>query len=227
MENSNPLATESFSYSWLVDKNPHSSDKSTEKDQSFDFDVPFTSLSLVHADEIFSDGHIMPIYVDRSSLKTASSVPQSPVSQHQYVSNKKRRFLLGKWRKSSKRILRKCFGLVKPFYQTIGCSRKSNRVDDLQRKVCEVRSWSNSVETSPRRSAVDDCNNYGFKKVKSWSSSSQASPRISPARTSNAWCVDESSIHEAILYCKRSIGMLSDSYILWFSKSSFFFFLKK
>ncbi|KAL8471874.1 hypothetical protein ACS0TY_029198 [Phlomoides rotata] len=178
------LATESFSYSWLVEKKlPHSSYENPN--QSFDFDVSFTSSSLVHADEIFSDGHIMPIYVDRSSLKTANSAPQSPVSfGQQIVGNKKRYFLLEKCR----RILRKYFGFVK-LYQKMGCWRKSNRVDDLERKVCE-----NGLK-------------YGLKKAKSMKgcSTQASSPRVSPARSSNAWCVDESSIHEAILYCKRSI----------------------
>ncbi|KAI3444476.1 hypothetical protein Pfo_001141 [Paulownia fortunei] len=240
MENSQPLATESFSYSWLTDRKPHSSDAlpenlrtifpecSSEKEQNFNFDVPFTAspIAIVHADEIFSDGHIRPVYFDRSkveALKTSTSVPPSPISSYSLgnpiVANKNQYCLLGKWRKSSKIILQKCFGFVKPLCQRIGCSRKSNRVDDLERKVCEVQSWSNSLEASPRPSSaysvvdwsdVKKIGNkvdhyYGLKRVKSWSSSPQTSPRITPSHSSNAWYDVESSIHEAILYCKRSI----------------------
>ncbi|KAK4418579.1 putative membrane-associated kinase regulator 6 [Sesamum alatum] len=243
MENSQPLATESFSYSWLTDRTPHSSDgvlnnlrldfleNCSENESNFNFDVHFTPspTPLVHADEIFSHGHIMPVYVDRSNvvraLKTSTSVPPSPVSSSYYLespflANKNQYCLLGRWRKSSKRIFRKCFGFVKPLCRSIGRSRsrKCSRVDDLERKVCEIRSWSNSLEASPRPSSaysvVDwsdvkrigdnvDLSN-GLKKAKSWRSSPRASPRISPSRSSSA-CDAESSIHEAILYCKRSI----------------------
>ncbi|PIN00656.1 hypothetical protein CDL12_26842 [Handroanthus impetiginosus] len=214
MENSHSLATESFSYSWLTDKKQHYSDQnSSEKEQNFHFDVPFTAspIALVHADEIFSDGHIMPIYVNRSkaeTLKTSTySVPQSPIYssyslESPFVAKKK----VGKWRKSSKRILKKCFGFVKPLSQTIGFSRKSTRVDDLERKVFEVKTWSNSLEASPRTSLeVKKKVDYGLKKVKSWSSSPRASPVKSPSCSSNSRGDLESSIHEAILYCKRSI----------------------
>ncbi|KAL0426064.1 UNVERIFIED_CONTAM: putative membrane-associated kinase regulator 6 [Sesamum radiatum] len=242
MENSQPLATESFSYSWLSDRTPHSSDgvlnnlrlefleNCCENDPNFNFDVHFTPspTPLVHADEIFSDGHIMPLYVDRSNvvraLRTSTSVPPSPVSscylESPFLANKNQYCLLGRWRKSSKRIFRKCFGFVKPLCQSIGRPRKSSRVDDLERKVCEIQSWSNSLEASPRPSSAYSVvdwsdvkrigNNvdlhYGLKKAKSWRSSPRASPRISPSRSSSA-CDVESSIHEAILYCKRSIGI--------------------
>ncbi|KAL7158827.1 hypothetical protein ABFS83_02G169200 [Erythranthe nasuta] len=248
MENSQQLATESFSYSWLTDRQLYSilSENSIDqKDQNFKFDVPLTEYSsTVHADEIFSDGHIMPLYIDRPSKPeaalrrtTTSEVVLSPppVSPVYYSCDSLSKtpllakritecFLFDKWRKSSKRIFLRCFAFVKPVCK----SRKSNRVDDLERKVWEVRSWSNSVEASPTRlssSAFDwsiintttnnNINNnekkiggkidfnYGMKNVKSsWSSSS---PRVSPSRTSNVSCDVESSIHEAIMHCKRSI----------------------
>lgn len=244
MENSQSLtATESFSYSWLIDRNPSSVDeflsnftprvieRSGEKEDNFNFDVPVTAfpVSLVHADEIFSDGHIMPLFVDRSKpevfKKASLSAPPSPVSSSRstapFVVDRNQYYMLGKWRKSSKRILQKCFGLVKPLCKTIGCSRKTSRVDDLERKVSEIQSRVDSLETSPRPSSAysvvewDDLKKickkvdlyYGLKRVKSLSSSPQPSPRLSPSNSSNllSMCDVESSIHEAILYCKRSI----------------------
>ncbi|KAL7121467.1 hypothetical protein ACP275_02G183700 [Erythranthe tilingii] len=255
MENSQQLATESFSYSWLTDRQLYSilSENSIDqKDQNFKFDVPLTEYSFtVHADEIFSDGHIMPLYIDRPSkpealIRTTTSEvvlsppPVSPINYYSCDSLSKTPllskritecFLFEKWRKSSKRIFLRFFAFVKPVCK----SRKSNRVDDLERKVWEVRSWSNSVEASPTRlsssafdwsiiniinnnnininSNINNINekkiggksdfNYGMKNVKSsWSSSS---PRVSPSRASNASCDVESSIHEAIMHCKRSI----------------------
>ncbi|XP_073148072.1 probable membrane-associated kinase regulator 6 [Henckelia pumila] len=243
MENSQSLtSTESFSYSWLIDRKPSSVDeflsnftarvveKSSQKEENFNFDVPVTAfpVSLVHADEIFYDGHIMPLFVDRSkpeTLKTASlSTPPSPVSSSrsnaQFVADRNQQYYytLGKWRKSSTRILQKCFGFVKPFCKTIRCSRKSNRVDDLERKVSEIQRRGDSLETSPRPSSAysvfewDDLKKvndlyYGLKRVKSSSNSQQSSPRLSWSNSSNvlSMCDVESSIHEAILYCKRSI----------------------
>ncbi|CAI9768870.1 unnamed protein product [Fraxinus pennsylvanica] len=250
MENSNPLATESFSYSWLAHKNPStdfflnslktSSGNSIEvgsKEQNFKFDFPVSAspFSLAHADEIFSDGRIMPIYFERSkpeAFSTSTSAPGMPISSYSMRSRceqlpegsleKKfpgqprsiRYFFLGKWRKSSKGVLQKCFGFVWPFYKTLACSRKNIRVDDLERKVCEVQSWNNSLQASPRPStaysAVDwaDKNDvyYGLKKNKSRKSSPRESPRISSSYSCNDCADIESSINEAILYCKRSIS---------------------
>lgn len=234
MENSSPLATDSFSYSWLTESKPSSFDSlpdnlisilpqtSFEKQQNFNFDISVTTSpsAFVHADEIFSDGHIMPIYVKRSkvqALKTSTSMPSSPLSTYYLRSQEKSE--PANWKRSSKRILQKCFRFVKPLCETIRPSRKSNRVDDLERKVCEVQTLSCSV--SPRRSRAysagyqwDDVDRKGKKtdlynglqKAKSWNYSPQASPLISPSHAStNPWSADaESSIHEAILYCKRS-----------------------
>ncbi|KAL7083186.1 hypothetical protein ACP275_14G146200 [Erythranthe tilingii] len=207
MENSKQLATESFSYSWLIDKNPPSYDDSlNKKENTFDFNVPVITSddddSLVHADEIFSHGQIKPVYtIERSKLeegfiKTSISVPPSPISQ--LVEKKRCHYSLGKWRKSSKRILEKCFGFVtKPL-----CRIGNSRVDDLDRKVFELEKWSNiySLEVSPKPS-FDFYN--GIEKVKSW----RSSPNISPSRINNDCYYDaENSITEAILYCKKSIG---------------------
>ncbi|KAG8391889.1 hypothetical protein BUALT_Bualt01G0233800 [Buddleja alternifolia] len=175
--------TESFSYSWLVDRKPnHSPENSREKEQNFNFNLPIMNSpnSLVHADEIFSDGHIMPIYINRSKLKSLQksstfSVPPSPISS--FVSGGKKHFFPLKWRRS----LKKCLGFMNPF---VGFSRKSIRVDDLERKVCEVESWGNSVEASPIRTASASAYgkadfNYGLRKARSCSSTPQA---ISPSR---------------------------------------------
>ncbi|XP_042021216.1 probable membrane-associated kinase regulator 6 [Salvia splendens] len=206
MENSKPLATESFSYSWLVDRQQHSLDvlteittpqKPCEKDQNFNFDVSLTTFhaSLVHADEIFADGQLMPVY---ALEKTPDYVPPSPLPSCQFDhGGKKQSCLVEKWRRTSKRILHKCFGFIRPLYKS---SRNNSRVDDLERKVCEVERWTNSLQASPRPSY-----DSALMKARSWVASPQASPRLIPSRASSAWCGDESSIREAILYCKRSI----------------------
>ncbi|XP_073309480.1 probable membrane-associated kinase regulator 6 [Primulina huaijiensis] len=236
-DSSKPLATESFSYSWLTHQKPSSSHDlldiltsiSTEKfEQTFDFDVPVTAISaLVDADEIFSDGHIKPVYPHRSTqveastttttTTTTTSVPGSPVSSINALVNKNIDFIK-KWRNSYTRILHKCFGFLKPLYLTLGSSRKNIRVVDLDRKVSEIQSLSNSLELmSPRTSSDHHYNSVmdfdkstkmddkievlrnGLKRAESWRSSPQVS------YPSQSWCDTENSIHEAILYCKRSI----------------------
>lgn len=281
MENSQSLATESFSYGWLTIQEPiifHDTN-STHREQNFNFDIPFQTShnDIVHADEIFYDGHIMPVYAERPHIDEAFSIhstsfidslqseeprfsSESPAicvfldqetrfsprksiecpgtrffdqkesdADAEYLSRSLSSkpaevYLLGKWRKSSKRLLQKCFGFVKPLCKTIGGSRKSIRVDDLERKVCEIRSCGNSLQASPRPSTAysvvewTDVKklrkkadlNLGFKRTKSCNSSPQSSPRISLGSSSSCYDV-ESSIHEAVLHCKRSIGMLSFS----------------
>lgn len=222
MENCKPLATESFSYSWLIDKKPTLLEyNSNDKEQSFfNFDIPTTSSSstkLVHADEIFSNGQIMPVYNNDTSKvmvetfrnSSVSSIPSSPVSSlyrpsrnNPFLANKNHYYLLGRWRNSSKKILHKCYGFVK----AIGSSRKSNRVGDLDRKVFELQSLSNSPRRSSVYSAVEWCDVKrigGLEKANSWRATS---PNVSPSRSSNVCCDAQNSIHEAILYCKRSIG---------------------
>ncbi|XP_016581811.2 probable membrane-associated kinase regulator 6 [Capsicum annuum] len=191
MENSQqPLATESFSYSWLLNRKPsidgltefpkpsysshddHDdvdeelkfiaySKRFLEEAQNFNFDVHPVSES-VHADEIFSDGHIMPRYLDRSkiesfqeafndfntnSLVPSTSTPPIPVSKLSDSATSRANFL-EKWRKFSRRILVKWFGFVRPFSKRIANSRKSTaKVDDLQRKVSEIQSCKSTSTT--------------------------------------------------------------------------------
>ncbi|KAL0373755.1 UNVERIFIED_CONTAM: hypothetical protein Sradi_3291200 [Sesamum radiatum] len=243
MENSQPLATESFSYSWLTVTHTKPSPPDNLRPNNFNFDVPVStpSTALVHADEIFSDGQILPVYADRSAKNvdatnvTASSPachvcsnsPSSPPRTS--LVDKNKRFLYEiKWIRSNSptRILHRCLKVVvRQLCKGVGWSRKSSRVDDLERKAFEVRSWrscNNSLdhEASPRSSSAnysvvdvkktgDDACRGSRDVVERWRSSpAQASPSLSPYRSSNAWFDAENSIHEAILYCKRSIGML-------------------
>lgn len=197
MENSlKYLASESFSYSWLLNENP-SSLKSTILDdhnedttfltysnrflelesQNFNFDIN-PVFSLVHADEIFSDGHIMPLYLDTSKIGSfqeticnfdtcsISSTPLTPFS----AKNR------GKQRKSCSKILVKRLKFLWLFCKSLGNSRKGSKVDDFERKVLEI--------------------------------DSRNSPKSSPSH-----CIDmENTIYEAILHCKRSFGMLNDHF---------------
>ncbi|KAL1540189.1 hypothetical protein AAHA92_24580 [Salvia divinorum] len=131
MENSQPLHTESFSYSWLTHSTPPPNlPQIDDNDDDFCFDVPSSSSDFANADEIFSEGQITAAHATRSPGTEAASVP-----------DKNRYHIVSKLRRSSKKILQKWLVFV-------GCwSGKSSKVDDLRRKVLE------SLEASPRRSS--------------------------------------------------------------------------
>lgn len=206
------LAVESFSYSWLINAKPSLDDlgspprtsldisdesASMGKDyhvlksqsledeaQTFNFDVPISqsSAALIHADEVFSDGFIVPMFVDPAKeqvLDTShslSSVPLSSLPSRPGIPSVGIHFgFFRKWQKSSTSALYRCFGCFRPFHRKLGGSRKSIRVDDIDRRLWETRSWRGSPQPSLHQSD---------------------------------WCHMESSIHEAVLYCKRSIGIL-------------------
>ncbi|PHT39528.1 RuvB-like 2 [Capsicum baccatum] len=196
MENSQqPLATESFSYSWLLNRKPsidgltesprpsYSSHddaeeelkfitylkRSLKEEHNFNFDVHPVSESVC-ADEIFSDGYIMPRYLDRSKIESfrevfnnfntnssvpSTSTPPTPISKLSNSTTIQADFL-EKWRKFSRKILVKWFGFVRPISKRIASSRKNTaKVDDRQRKVSEIQSCKSTTDTSfqgsPRR----------------------------------------------------------------------------
>ncbi|KAH7840188.1 hypothetical protein Vadar_013898 [Vaccinium darrowii] len=120
METSQPLSIESFSYSWLVNQKPPSEtlddsrrfslDASDEayfiemdlqspaskrffthsQDLNFDFPVSQSPLSLVHADELISNGFLMPFFVSPLKVEAHNesySHPTTPTSSRQCVGN--------------------------------------------------------------------------------------------------------------------------------------------
>ncbi|KAM3379771.1 putative membrane-associated kinase regulator 6 [Capsicum galapagoense] len=239
MENSQqPLATESFSYSWLLNRKPsidgltesprpsYSSHDDAEeelkfitylkrslKEHNFNFDVHPVSES-VYADEIFSDGYIMPRYLDRSKIESfreafnnfntnysvpSTSTPPTPISKLSNFTTSQADFL-EKWRKFSRKILVKWFGFVRPISKRIASSRKSTaKVDDRQRKVSEIQSCKSTTDTSfqgsPRRmlksySVVNWCGNNNNQR------SSSSTRRVKSLRKVKNWS-NINSPHEA------------------------------
>ncbi|KDP22197.1 hypothetical protein JCGZ_26028 [Jatropha curcas] len=218
METSQPLSIESFSYSWLVNLKPSlesldnslraSLDASDEasfiemdpkmtpskrffrnsQDFKFDFPISQSPLTVVHADELFSNGYVMPLFVDPlkiESYEVSDSSPALPPSSNtpKVVSAMQTRSSsLRRCRTLSKKIFHKYFDFLRPLYRRIRGHRSSSRAENTDTKVQVVKSWLYSTESSPRISvaySVDD-----------WRRS----------------CDSESSIYEAVLHCKRSIG---------------------
>ena len=199
------LATESFSFSWLPTEELQPSNSSnnrlfpSEEDTAhnnyFDFDVSSSSTpSLVHADKLFSNGLIVPGSLNHPYSKS-ERIPYSATSpgsvalfaspsynhhggvgdQTRYSSTKLKRIFQNF---TPRRVFSKYLRCLVP----VGGSRGRNgiRVDDVNRKAWEVKSYNCSNCNTPQGG-------------------------ISPMRRES----DESSIYEAILYCKRSSGSSS------------------
>lgn len=214
METSQLIAVESFSYSWLQQNIAPSFDslheslqaasdsfhednftnsdykivncqKCLSEPQNFNFDVPVSQSpdALLHADELFSDGLIRPVYVDpwKLDVSRSSNSCTVPLSSSRNISSahKVHHQVIRRWSNLSKRVLQKCFRCLIPCCRKVGTSRKSSRVDDIDRNL-----W----------------------KVKSWNDSPQASPPVCTTYSVGDWHDVDSSIYEAILHCKRSIG---------------------
>lgn len=218
------LSIESFSYSWLVNIKPSfegldnssslraSLDASDEASfiemdprmppskrfcrisQDFKFDFPNSEPSVaVHADELFSNGYLMPLFIDPlkidtyNSLDSVETLPSSSSSQaHPKISRAH----------SSSASLRSCKGLSRRIFQ-----KYLDFLRPLYRKLrsCKLsssRSRKGNTRVHIEKSLVHN--------------SAQISPRISVAySTDDNWrrsCDSESSIYEAVLHCKRSIG---------------------
>ncbi|PHU04119.1 hypothetical protein BC332_24941 [Capsicum chinense] len=218
---------ESFSYSWLLNRKQSingltesprpsyiSHDDAKEElkfiaylkrflkeEQNFNFDVHPVSESVC-ADEIFSDGYIMPRYLDRSKIEslceafnnfnTNSSVPSTSTPPTPISKLSSQADFLEKWRKFSRKILVKWFGFVRPISKRIASSRKSTaKVDELLRKVSEIQSCKSSTDTSfqgsPHRmlkyySVVNWCGNDNNQR-----SSSSSTRRVKILRKVKNW----------------------------------------
>nr|KYP74833.1 hypothetical protein KK1_007526 [Cajanus cajan] len=217
METSQPLSIESFSYSWLVNLRPSlesldnslrtSLDASDEasfiemdprmtpskrffmnsQDSKFDFPISQSPLNLVHADELFSNGYLMPLFVEslqmeeyESSDSNTSLVSSSHAPKSEAPTGPSRCLSLKRCRTLSRRVFHKYMDFLRPLYR-------------------RLRGHKSSTESVAKRAEA----------VKNRRYYSDTSPRISVAFSADDWrysCDSESSIYEAVLHCKRSIG---------------------
>ncbi|EXC05932.1 hypothetical protein L484_014200 [Morus notabilis] len=226
METSQPLSIESFSYSWLVNLKPSlesldnslrtSLDASDEasfiemdprmppskrflrisQDFKFDFPTSPSPLSLVHADELISNGYLMPLFLDPLKMEayeasSTTSTQNLPNSSHSPITGvpagNSDCSSLRRCRRLSRRIIQKYLNFLRPLYRKI---RGHNKAGSKAAGHVEKR--------------VQGGKNRVY-------SSESASPRISVAYSADDYwrksCDSDSSIYEAVLHCKRSIGI--------------------
>ncbi|GMP24650.1 hypothetical protein CsSME_00001840 [Camellia sinensis var. sinensis] len=209
MDASQPLSIESFSYSWLVNLKPSfeslddASDEASSfidmdpkltaskrffrasQDINFDFPISESPLTLVHADELISNGFVMPLFVKPLKMEAYSN-PTTPISSSHVQKNnvlsasKIRCSSLRRCRRLSNRIFQKYLEFIRPLCQKLRGQRSGSRAGAAESRM---QNW---IYPSPA-----------------------ASPRSSVAYSVDNWrksCDSESSIYEAVLHCKRSIG---------------------
>lgn len=195
--------------------------------QDFKFDFPAVSQSplttLVHADELISNGYLLPLSVDslknmeaydhEASKSTGANFPASashsardvdPTDNSRDSSNSLRRC-----RRLSRRILEKYLNFLRPLYK----------------KIRGDHHHHHHHKANPKAGFSADKRSHSVKNCRVHSSDTSQSPRISVAYSADDWrrsCDSESSIYEAVLHCKRSIGMLACLHHFG-SVSSFFF----
>ncbi|XP_004515108.1 probable membrane-associated kinase regulator 6 [Cicer arietinum] len=169
--------------------------------QDFKFDFPTSSqsppLTLVHADQIFSNGYLMPFFVESSfnmepydsSSKSNSNLPSSslshvpknvvPIGNSKCPSLKRCRTL-------SRRIFLKYLNFLKPLCRRLRSQNSGSKHENVVKRTQSVKN-----------SRGHYC---------------QSSPRISVAYSaddSRVSCDSDISIYEAVLHCKRSIERMS------------------
>ncbi|XP_044467973.1 probable membrane-associated kinase regulator 6 [Mangifera indica] len=164
--------------------------RNSQADFKFDFPSSQTPIALVDADQLFSNGYVMPLFVDQLKMEayqvSDSSLPLPSTSSHGsklvVPACKRRCSSLRRCRKVSKRIFQKYLDFLRPLYQRIRGHRSNSRAETGDRRVHVMNTWVYSAETTPR---------------------------VSVAYSADDWrksCDSESSIYEAVLHCKRSFG---------------------
>ncbi|XP_052183862.1 probable membrane-associated kinase regulator 6 isoform X2 [Diospyros lotus] len=198
METSQPLSIESFSYSWLVNLKPsfESADDSlrasldaSDEASFIEMDPKLPASKRFFRDELISNGFLMPLFIKPLKIEAYAapdSSPTTPVSSsattNAHLASKIRCSSLRRCRRLSKQVFQKYLEFIRPLCQKLRGRRSGSRTDDAGTRMQEVNNWIYSPAISPRTSV-------GYS-VDYWRRS----------------CDSESSIYEAVLHCKRSIG---------------------
>ncbi|XP_010555704.1 PREDICTED: probable membrane-associated kinase regulator 6 [Tarenaya hassleriana] len=215
----NPLPIESFSYGWLVNfpslENIENSTRTSvdtyddsssfiemdprlppsrrffisPKDRSFKFDSFSKSESLAHADELFYDGYVMPLFAN--SAEESQPLDSSSVRPEKMravgLTKSKSSSCSRRFQRASKWVLLKYIDFLTPLYRRIRGSKAS-------------RSSGSNGAKSGNESRIRATRKQVY------SHETTSSPRVSVADDWRRSCDSESSIYEAVLHCKKSFG---------------------
>ncbi|KAG6537721.1 hypothetical protein ZIOFF_002816 [Zingiber officinale] len=173
----------------------------------FDFSLPPPQCSdQVHADQIFSGGHLLPL-LDRQRQFAGAVTPSARrLTESQSANSNRfdspRRICAGsstpgpaKSSSSAKKTARKYFCFLTPLYKTV-------------KDLMLVASSSSSSFTSSFSSSSSSSSSSSFKSASTGKDSARSSPRSSNAMSSADLCRGSNadiSVNDAILHCKKSI----------------------
>ncbi|KAF5743489.1 hypothetical protein HS088_TW08G00073 [Tripterygium wilfordii] len=159
-------------------------------DLKFDFPTSSQSpLTLLHADELFCNGYVMPLFLKQLNIDNidadeasddSSTIPKMPEEKSAIRSSKLRCSSLRRCRRLSKQMFLKYLDFIRPLCRKIRGRRSSSIPENVDKRVKKNRVYSAGT-----------------------------SPRISMAYSADDWrrsCDSDCSINEAVLHCKRSIG---------------------
>ncbi|CAL5185464.1 unnamed protein product [Lathyrus oleraceus] len=170
--------------------------------QDFKFDFPTSQQSslttLVHADQLFSNGYLMPLFdeslkniepYEYDSSISNSTLPSSSIShvpKNVIPIENSRSPSLKRCRTLSRRMFQKYLNFLKPFCRKLRGQNPGLKHENGMKRTQSVKNYrGNYCESSPRIS-VACSTDYS---------------RMS--------CDSDSSIYEAVLHCKRSIERMS------------------
>jgi hypothetical protein len=207
-----PIASDSFSYSWLsnsskshvdfLDDEPHREsmssfygDSTPNNGQNFNFDncISQSNLVLVHADEIFSNGILRPFFLDPSKVEVLCNT-SDPIQTKIDTTNS-----LSSRTFSSRSVEIHHHGFL--------IRLRKSTWKTLVQFLKYFNQLKQKVEKSRKNTKVDDIDKADWL-VKSLSNSHKES-LIGDFHVAH----DDNSIHEAVLYCKKSIGIYIHIYI--------------
>ncbi|CAL9766917.1 unnamed protein product [Musa acuminata subsp. burmannicoides] len=228
---------DSFSYGWLVSVKPseplgdshrsvdtqdgggsfieldpgYISMRWTDDGHDFDFSLPEPHhQAQVQADQIFSDGHLLPLHLRSPSAGEAGksqptyscAVPSRAASANSsplFHSAKSSPYCASSWSPSSSLASRSG-----KFHSQLvrSCAKSPKKI--LCKYFCFLM---------PLYKMVKDFRRSSWRSVGSCKDSARSSPRTSNALSSIDWCRSNAdiSIYDAILHCKKSIASSSDT----------------
>lgn len=213
-------STESFSYSWLANLKPSSFEDSlfasdhdegasfiemdprlppskrfirvSSSDFGFDFPVSDSPLGLVHADELISNGFLVPLFAkDVKMDRFDDYMPMATASTSQITVHSTRRVRCASLRRCHRLSKRFFHKYVKFLLRPLFYGRRRERRSSSSMEMSSNRNWEVSAATSPRTSLAYSADD-------NWRRS----------------CDSESSIYEAVLHCKRTQGNFLISFYL-------------
>ncbi|KAK1282125.1 hypothetical protein QJS10_CPB22g00029 [Acorus calamus] len=213
METLQCLSNESFSYSWLKNIKPTTPFDTSSVDDGFDFNVP-SSSDLAHADQLFSNGLLLPLH-DHPLTHSSDSTTFN--------------------RSLSLDSSRTHFDFIEPMSMDSSFKRRSAAIRPLpMEEPSHLLRSRNNNNTSPvmklpffgtcrsSRSSSTCVGSFGpkrrilskylcffvplYKKVRGFRPLKSTGPAINSSSQGDVDAVIDSSIYDAVLYCKKSSG---------------------